>query len=235
METTVETTNVLSTMSVKERAVYSTLGVGGLLFLCFLGGRQLKQPASIVIEQPVSQPLKAFEPSTNSTLIQNSTKVLIHVVGEVNKPGVLTLSSDSRVQDAIQLAGGAKPNADLGELNLAAKWIDGTQLFVPTKGTKHEAPESVTSNYSSTKSVSSSYARSPVSKSSNKLPSPGSISLNTASKSELDRLPGVGPSTAQKILDYRHQTGGFSSINELLQVKGIGSKKLAAMRRFLRL
>ncbi len=179
--------------------------------------------------------MNAIETSTNSTPVKNSTRVLIHVVGEVNNPGVLTLNSDSRVQDAIQLAGGAKPNADLGELNLAAKLIDGTQLVVPAKGAKPETPEVPASSYVAISSASSPYARSPKTKPSSKLPSLGSISLNTASKSELDRLPGVGPSTAQKILDYRHQTGGFSSINELLQVKGIGSKKLAAMRKFLRL
>jgi|CXWL01.1.fsa_nt_gi competence protein ComEA len=222
-------------MSPKERATYTLLGVGGILVLCVLGGRHLKQPAAITIEQPNIQSASLLDVPDGQHRTISPEKVMIQVVGEVNKPGILSLPSGSRVQDAIKLAGGAKPSADTDQLNLAAKLVDGSQLFIPAKGATSEPKEVVASDYSSAKSFSSAYSKNPNPKSTSKLPALGSISLNTASKSELDRLPGVGPSTAQKILDYRHQTGGFSTINELLQVKGIGPKKLAAMRKFLRL
>ncbi len=160
------------------------------------------------------------------------TKMSIHVVGEVKLPGLYEFEPSDRVSDALSKAGGATTNADLESINLAAKLEDGSQLRVPKKG----RPTEIASLYSGAESART-YTDAPKTKASEKSgdPTPGSISLNSASASELDRLPGVGPSTAKKIMDYRQSHGGFTSIDELLAVKGIGPKKLADMRKFLRL
>lgn len=195
---------------------------------------------------------QAFQPETllsagtvptsaaTNTPVQDSVggDVTVHVVGVVKKPGLYSLPAGSRIRDAIEKAGGAGANADLDALNLARKLEDGVQLRVPKKGEQpspavepaaSETPEGAFGLVSPPK------ATAPRSSSSSGRPAPRSISLNTATASQLDRLPGVGPSTAAKILEYRRAHGGFASIDELLAVKGIGPKKLKDMRPYLKL
>jgi competence protein ComEA len=139
-------------------------------------------------------------------------RVLVHVAGAVRRPGVYTLRAGARVADAVERAGGARRRADLSAVNLAATVEDGRQVLVPRRG-----------------SVASASA------------APGAptapaapIDLNTATLEQLDTLDGVGPITAQKILDYREEHGGFGSVDELGQVPGIGEKRLAALREKVR-
>lgn len=184
-------------------------------------------PAS---EQPVSI-LPLTGPSTTPSESQFSSQVVIHVVGLVKKPGMYKLPGGSRVQDAIDAAGGAGANADLESLNLAQILTDGVQVRVSKVGAAPVEPVAELTPGAGAPVAGGSTPRS----SSSARPAAKSISLNTASAAELDRLPGVGPSTAAKILEYRRSHGGFASIDELLSVKGIGPKKLKDMRPYLRL
>lgn len=161
-----------------------------------------------------------------------SAKIVVHVVGAVKNPGMMTLEGQPRVADAIDQAGGATADADLSGLNLAGLLQDGVQIRVPKKGdvAAIASPEEAV-----TAEIVPAKATPKASSSSSGRPAPKSISLNTAGASELDRLPGVGPATAAKIIEYRKAHGGFASIDELLAVKGIGPKKLADMRPYLRL
>jgi len=133
--------------------------------------------------------------------------VTVHVAGEVRRPGVLELPTGSRVDDAVQQAGGARRGTDLSGLNLARVLVDGEQVLVGVLGPVPGAAASAAEQ------------------------APGSatalVSLNTATLDELDTLPGVGPVTAQKILDWREANGAFSAVEELLEVDGIGDKTLA--------
>jgi len=145
-------------------------------------------------------------------------KVTVDVAGEVKEPGVYLLTTGARVQDALERAGGPSRKADLSQINRAAKLEDGRQVLVPAKPSR------------------SAVAAAPA-------PGGGSvpaapeqpINLNTATLEQLDTLDGVGPSTAQKILDYRTEHGGFTAIEELDQIAGIGEKRLAALRERVRL
>src|ERR671934_2477181 len=132
---------------------------------------------------------------------------LVHVAGAVERPGVYRLREGERIQDAVRRAGGARRGADLNAINLAAKVADGQQVVVPRRGSAAVAP-----------AAASGGASQPP------------VSLNTATAEQLDTLDGVGPATAQKILDWRRQHGGFRSIDDLGEVPGIGPKKLAALR-----
>jgi competence protein ComEA len=118
-----------------------------------------------------------------------------------------------RIKDAVARAGGARSGADLNAINLAAKVADGQQVVVPRRGAALSVP-------GSTSAAGGDGAT----------PPQGPISLNTATAEQLDTLDGVGPATAQKILDYRRQHGGFRSIEDLSQIPGIGPKRLAALR-----
>lgn len=133
----------------------------------------------------------------------------VHVVGAVHDPGVYRLADGSRVQEAIARAGGATGRADLQAVNLAAKVADGQQVVVPRRGAAASAV------------VSSGATAGPS----------APVSLNAATAEQLDALDGVGPSTAQKILDFRTAHGGFSSVDDLAQIPGIGPKKLESLRQ----
>jgi competence protein ComEA len=136
---------------------------------------------------------------------------VVDVSGAVRHPGVYKLPPGARVLDALRRAGGARRGADLQAVNLAAKVADGVQIVVPRKGA---------SGGGAATSGASGGGGAPA----------GPVNLNTATAEQLDGLDGVGPATAQKILDYRRQHGGFSSVSQLDQIPGIGPKKLAALR-----
>jgi competence protein ComEA len=139
---------------------------------------------------------------------------LVHVAGAVQRPGVYRLRDGERIQDAVRRAGGAQRGADLNAINLAAKVADGQQVVVPRR-TIAGAPAGTSA--AGTAAEAGTQSQPPV-------------SLNTATAEQLDTLDGVGPATAQKILDWRREHGGFRSIDDLGEVPGIGPKKLAALR-----
>jgi competence protein ComEA len=138
--------------------------------------------------------------------------VTVHVAGAVRQPGVYRMRASARVDDAVGRAGGATRRADLSQVNLAAKVEDGRQVLVPERprpAAPGVAPAATTE--------------------------PGiPLNLNTATLEQLDELDGIGPATAQNILDYREANGGFGSVEELGQVPGIGDVRLASLREQVR-
>jgi competence protein ComEA len=141
-------------------------------------------------------------------------RVTVDVAGAVKHPGVYRLSSSQRVEDALQRAGGATRRADLSQINRAAKLEDGRQILVPAKPSR----------------ATPAAAPAPGGGAATPAAPEQPVNLNTATLEQLDTLDGVGPATAQKILDYRSEHGGFGSVEELDQIPGIGEKRLAALR-----
>ena len=132
--------------------------------------------------------------------------LVIDVVGAVRRPGLVRLRQGSRIADAVARAGGATGRADLALVNLAAPLADGEQVVVPSRGAAN-GPGAPASSAAS-----------------------GPVNLSTATAAQLDALPGIGPVTAQKILDYRTQHGGFSSVDELDAIPGIGPARIDQLR-----
>jgi competence protein ComEA len=141
----------------------------------------------------------------------SAARVVVHVAGEVHAAGVYRLRAGARVSDAVDRAGGATRRADLSQVNLAAKVEDGRQILVPRR-------------------VTAAAAAAPAAPGQPTVP----VNLNTATLEQLDALSGVGPVTAQKIVDYREEHGGFGSVDELGEVPGIGDVRLASLREQVR-
>ncbi|MBI3945434.1 MAG: helix-hairpin-helix domain-containing protein [Armatimonadetes bacterium] len=174
--------------------------------------------------------------------------VVVHVVGCVRQPGVFAFQPGARVYDAVKRAGGAQPDADLEAVNLAARLEDGAQVCVPRK-VRSPGQESAASAPASAPAGRVALARpaappagrpagegtagrrdggdTPAKLTS---PSQGRVNLNRADARELQRLPWVGPATAERIIQYRETNGPFRSVDELLEIRGIGEKRLADIR-----
>ena len=136
--------------------------------------------------------------------VKNEQEIVVHIGGAVNQPGVYSLVSGQRVIDALELAKGARPEADLDQVNLAAVLTDGQKIVVPEKiNLQTETGIQAMPNKQSG----------------------GLVNINTADAGELDSLPGIGPALAERIVKYRESNGSFASLEDLMQVPGIGQKK----------
>ena len=168
--------------------------------------------------------------------LSNAGKVVFQVAGCVKCPGVYSLAEGERILDAVKAAGGSKPNADLQAINLAARIVDGSRIYVPAKGENSAGVRiSVAPGLGGRSRQTGGSSSGAGSSGKLRAPGEGTVNINTAGAEELERLPGVGPATAQKILDYRNQIGRFTSVDQLMDVKGIGPKKLEQMRPFVAL
>lgn len=147
----------------------------------------------------------------------SQSEIMIHVAGAVNKPGVYTLPENSRVQDAIDLAGGFATNAQQALLNCARMVSDGEQIVVPS--IEETAVQKATDGSAATPAPGTSASQ--------------KVNINTATLEELDSLPGIGESTAQKILDDRSTHGSFKTIEDLKRVSGIGDKKFENLVEYI--
>lgn len=144
-----------------------------------------------------------------------ATTVTVYVSGHVNTPGLVELPAGSRVAGAVDRAGGMTAEADQNALNLARVLNDGEHIIVPAPGDDLPAPDPALSDPSLSEPSSSEG---------------GLVSLNGASASDLETLPGIGPTLAQRIIDWRDTNGQFSSIEELMEVSGIGPATFAELR-----
>jgi competence protein ComEA len=142
-------------------------------------------------------------------------EVVVHVAGAVHSPGVQRLSAGARIVDAVEAAGGAMADADLALVNLAAPVEDGQQVYLPRIG--EEPPVPAGGGGSGANGANGD-------------PSGVAVHVNTASAEELEQLPGVGPVIAEAIVAHRDQHGPFSSVDDLVAVRGIGDAKLEALR-----
>jgi competence protein ComEA len=187
--------------------------VGGLAVLLVVAGHRLSQVGAARAPE-VMAPLESVPVGSGPEVAGSRSLLVVHVVGAVRRPGLFRLREGSRVADAVARAGGATRKADLAGLNLAAPLVDGVQVLVPLKAA----------------GGAGAGAGGP----------PGSdaaggdlgpkLSLATATAEELDELPGVGPVTAQTIIDYRTEHGPFRSVDDLDVVPGIGPTRVEQLR-----
>jgi len=152
------------------------------------------------------QTLSAYaeqEEEDASEMVSQPESIKVYVIGEVRKPGVVSLPPESRWEDAVNAAGGLTESADMYKINLAKKVVDGETVFVPKLGDNTVAPQS---------NVAPGISQD------------GKININTADATVLDQLPGIGQTRAERIVEYREKNGYFQKIEDLKNVSGIGDK-----------
>jgi competence protein ComEA len=184
-----------------------------LLLALAIGGRWLTRPGSAADALAVAPvvPAASAAAATAPQPPAPAPEVVVDVVGAVATPGLYRLEEGSRIADAVARAGGATRKANLAAVNLAAPLVDGTQVVVPRRGQQIVPPAAAGAGATGAAPT-------------------GPIHLNTATAGELETIPGVGPVTAQRILDFREQNGPFRSVDELDAVSGIGPKRLEQLR-----
>ena len=185
-----------------ELLAYAALAV----VMALLGARYLHGSGA------PAAPRAAASAPRSLTVSAAARSAVVDVAGAVRRPGVYELSAGARVLDAVRRAGGARHGADLAAINLAARLVDGQQVVVPARAAAAAAAVATGAGVGSPAASSAP------------------ISLGTATLDQLETLDGVGPATAQKIVTYRTQHGGFRSVDDLAEVPGIGPRKLAAIR-----
>ena len=177
-----------------------------IVAVALIGARYLKQEGGAGSKAGPAPPVELER--------SGGGRAYVHVTGAVRRPGVYRLPSWARLDLALKRAGGPAQGADLEGVNLAAKVADGQQVVVPRKGATAIAA-----------GVGDGAGGAPA----------GPISLNTATPDQLDELDGVGPATAQKILEWRKEHGGFRSVDDLKQISGIGPKRFEALKDKVRM
>lgn len=198
------------------------------------------QPGEVVLmergDPRVAVVASGSDPLPGQGVVGAGTNVVFQVAGCVNKPGVYRLPQGQRVINAVTAAGGAKPSADLQAMNLAAKIEDGSRIYVPSRDETAASQGRVfTGPVAGARAITSTARCGGASSDKLRMAGEGAVNINTAGAEELQRLPGVGPATAAKIMEYRSQIGRFRSAGQLMDVKGIGPKKLEKMRPFVKL
>jgi competence protein ComEA len=193
---------VVHTPTISRRQALAYVAV--LLALLVLGGR-------VAFGRETASPEAAGRPAVLRAERAAPRMLVVHVVGAVRRPGLYRLPDGSRIDDALRRAGGPRPKAELAVVNLAAPVADGQQIVVPAEG------GAVAQAAVGAAGVAGAFPG-------------GKVHLNSATLDQLDELPGIGPVTAQKILDYRAANGAFRSVEELDAVSGIGPARLEDLR-----
>lgn len=195
-----------------KRWRYALIAVGLIAAALWFFGQSRSEPIAVT-ELPratASEPKASVKTDTTTKPPEEGVEgVVVQVVGAVVAQGVYEMSDGDRVNDAIAKAQGLTPDADVAKVNLAAKLVDGQQVFVPKVG---EAAPAVVGSGSAPGSPSAT---------------PSVVNINSATVDELDSLPGIGPSLAAAIVSHREKNGPFKSVSGLNDVKGIGDSKFA--------
>ena len=158
-----------------------------------------------IVPTAINEEEEVIQPTQNQTKVAES--FIVDVKGQVKMPGVYSSSPEERVIDVVQRAGGLTENADESKVNFAEHVQDAMVIYIPAKGEEGNIPQGLTSNPSDTGGTKQ-----------------GKINLNKADENELQNLPGIGPSKAAAIMEYRETNGPFKSVEDLKNISGIGDK-----------
>lgn len=214
----------------KKKIIAGCCFLAVIFFITILKGGALfpAEPGIITEEPPLSS--EAGE-NVKTEEAAEKARIVVDVAGAVSRPGILILEEGSRVYEALEQAGGVTSEGDLRDVNLAAELLDGEKLYVPSaKEYPEEGDPGPGQPAEPTIKNAGSAAEKNGAGGSN---AAKKVNINTADEAELQRLSGVGPATARRILDYRSEKGRFKKIEDIMNVKGIGSKSFEKMKEMI--
>lgn len=194
------------------------LGIGGY----YLYNDFISNDKTDIIENNILVS-KVEETNTNIDDEKASNKIIVHITGEVANPGIVELEEGERIFNAIEKSGGTTKNADTSKINLAQIVEDGMKINVPNINDKTETEEYISIETGNNKEEKN------LNEGSKKV----MVNINTATQTELETLPGIGPSIASKIINYRKEKGKFSKIEDIKNVNGIGDAKFEKIKQLI--
>ena len=214
---------MLENLSQKQKIIVTVIAIAVLIgIISFIYNKNQTKDDTIL-----ENDILITNTSTNNNLVENESAkdlVVVHITGSVKNPGIVKLSEGSRIEDAIQAAGGLTENADISKVNLAYVLDDGIKIKIPSITDDDIGDEEII-NEESGENIIENDTTSPKN---NK-----SININKATETELETLPGIGASLASRIVEYRKQNGNFSSIEDIKNVSGIGDSKYLNIKDFI--
>ncbi len=186
------------------------------------------------VEEKIEEGTENVEDFENE-IINDNEKIYIYITGEVNNPGIVVLPIGSRIVDAIDCAGGITQKADIMKVNLVYMLQDGMKVNIPSSIELKNNPnfEYITMSSGDEKNDSNIKNATTVDTKSESAFKVSNVNINTATQTELETLPGIGPSLALKIINYRKENGKFKSIEELKSVNGIGENKYEEIKKYI--
>ena len=180
-----------------------------------------------------TEEIDTLETETNNTKEEKTSenKIIIYITGAIKKEGVYELKENSRISDAIEIAGGLTENANIENINLAYTLEDGVKIHIPIKEESKNSQETTYIN-KNTEGIETTN----IEKSSSNLANTTKekVNINTATQTQLETLPGIGPSTAQKIINYRKENGKYKTIEDIKKVSGIGESKYNKIKELIK-
>ena len=209
--------------------------IGSMIIIAFLYYIYTKEDNMVISTEEtaeknlVGNTVENLEENEETTK-ENTNKIIVHVSGAVNKEGIVELEENSRISDAISKAEGLKENADTKKINLAYKLEDGMKIYIPTieesmNQNEQNQNESLMDQTSQYITSSSEIIQDGQTNGTSETKTNEKININTATQTELETLPGIGPSTSLKIVNYRKENGKFKTIEDIKEVSGIGEVK----------
>ena len=229
--------NKLKNLNNKQKVIVAIIGliiiILGFLFLYKIF---YSEEPEIIIENETkqeggNQTEEKIEPESKIGIFESKKTVTVHVIGEVNTPGVVTLEEGARIIDAINAAGGKTEEADLSRINLAYVVEDGVQIYVPsiteiTNIGENEKNDYIREDAGEGIIISTATQEEGEEKQTK-------VNINTANLEKLQTLPGIGESTARKIIEYREKNGKFQTIEDIKNVTGIGDSKFNNIKELI--
>lgn len=214
---------MLENLSQKQKIIVTVIAIAVLIgIISFIYNKNQTKDDTIL-----ENDILITNTSTNNNLVENEFAkdlVVVHITGSVKNPGIVKLSEGSRIEDAIQAAGGLTENADISKVNLAYVLDDGIKIKIPSITDDDIGDEDIINEESGENIIENDTTSSKNNK---------SININKATETELETLPGIGASLASRIVEYRRQNGNFSSIEDIKNVSGIGDSKYLNIKDFI--
>ena len=214
---------MLENLSQKQKIIVTVIAIAVLIgIISFIYNKNQTKDDTIL-----ENDILITNTSTNNNLVENESSkdlVVVHITGSVKNPGIVKLSEGSRIEDAIQAAGGLTENADISKVNLAYVLDDGIKKKIPSITDDDIGDEDIINEESGENIIENDTTSSKNNK---------SININKATETELETLPGIGASLASRIVEYRKQNGNFSSIEDIKNVSGIGDSKYLNIKDFI--